>query len=298
MRLTKKAQGSVEFMIIFGGILFFFITFFAIIQNNIQDKNEDKERIILQSIALDVKDEINLAAESSEGYFREFQVPRNILGNNYEINITNNFVYVLTEKYGFAYQAFEVNGLIKKGTNNITKQNGIVYLNSVEEPGESPEDPGVDMGEIDTIIAILETHLSETINEKLLNIINQELSEAEINEIVIEATINFLNDYAGQQLSQEIIWNLEEFLINATATCEESDNGYEATIKGDCKDLWAGVVINTFIDSCESKKILGEYSCIGINPTQSSCVLNKVECSADSCENGVCKKGESTSIQT
>ena len=104
----KKAQGTIEFIVLFGAILFFFISFFAIIQGNIEDKNEDKEKILLQNTALSLRDEINLAAESSEGYFREFTLPENILGREYEINITDRFVYITTEKHGFSYKTFEV----------------------------------------------------------------------------------------------------------------------------------------------------------------------------------------------
>jgi len=138
MIIKKRAQGTIEFIILFGVILVFFIAFFAIVQNNISEKNEDKEKILLQNIALDVRDEINLAAEASDGYSREFNVPEKVLGGDYEITISNNFVYASMEKIGFAYKAVEVNGLIKKGVNNVTKEEGIIYLNKEVEP--SPPD--------------------------------------------------------------------------------------------------------------------------------------------------------------
>jgi len=128
MRIKKKGQGTIEFVIIFGFILIFFTIFFGVIQKNISEKNKDKERILLQNIALDIKDEINLAAESSEGYSREFKVPENILGQNYDIEITDDVVYVSTENNGFAYKILGVVGSIKKGVNKITKQNGMVIL--------------------------------------------------------------------------------------------------------------------------------------------------------------------------
>ena len=128
MELKKRAQGTIEFILIFGAILFFFIAFFSIIQRNISNQNEDKEKILLQSIALDVRDEINMAAESSDGYSRNFTLPENILGKDYEINISDNFVYVSTEKNGFVYRISQVSGSIQKGINRIIKQNGMVTL--------------------------------------------------------------------------------------------------------------------------------------------------------------------------
>ena len=125
---SKKAQGSIELMIIFGAVLFFFITFFAIIQNNISDKNQDKEKILLQNVALDVRDEINMASGASEGYSREFSVPENILGENYEINVSDGYVYVSTDTNSFSYKINQISGSIKKGINKIIKQNGMVVL--------------------------------------------------------------------------------------------------------------------------------------------------------------------------
>lgn len=130
MKNKKRAQGVIEFMVIFGSILFFFILFFGVIQSNIEKKNAEKEATITQSVALGIKEEIKIAAGSSEGYFREFKTPLNILGRDYSINITNNFIYVSTENTGFSYKIPEVNGEIKKGVNNISKQNGTVYLNA------------------------------------------------------------------------------------------------------------------------------------------------------------------------
>ena len=127
--LRKNAQGAAEFMIILGAILFFFVAFFAVIHSNIEKKNSEKERVIIQNIALDVQDEINIAAKASEGYEREFKIPENVLGREYNINITENFVYVSSQRHAISYKIPEINGSIKKGSNIIKKQNGTIYLN-------------------------------------------------------------------------------------------------------------------------------------------------------------------------
>lgn len=130
----KNAQSTVEFVIIFAAVLFFFVAFFAVIQNNIQKKNFEKEIIMAQNIALDIQNEISLAAESSEGYYREFKVPTNILGKDYEVSIVDNRIYVkLGEKIGISYKVFELSNLsgsLVQGTNIIEKKQGEVYLNN------------------------------------------------------------------------------------------------------------------------------------------------------------------------
>ena len=129
MRYKKRGQSAIEFMVIFAAILLFFVSFFAIIQMNVEKKNFEKEKILVQNIALDVQDEINIAAKSSEGYSREFKIPENIFGKNYEINLSGNFVYVSLNNIGVSYKISKINGSVKKGSNLITKQNGTVYLN-------------------------------------------------------------------------------------------------------------------------------------------------------------------------
>ncbi|MFH1586110.1 MAG: hypothetical protein ABIB79_05065 [archaeon] len=127
----KRSQTAVEFVLIFAFVLFFFVIFFAIIQDNVEDKNLDKERIIAQNIALDVQNEISLAAGSSEGYHREFNVPLNILGKEYDINITDaDMVYLhIPDRVGVAYSVINVTGDVRRGINVIRKEGGVVYLN-------------------------------------------------------------------------------------------------------------------------------------------------------------------------
>jgi len=123
------AQGAIEFVITFGALLTFFIIFFTVIQSNVVSKNQDKERVIAQSVVLDVQDEINIAAESPEGYIREFSIPPNILGKEYTINLSENRVYFSMEGYSTSYKVSNVTGIVNKGDNIIRKENGGVRLN-------------------------------------------------------------------------------------------------------------------------------------------------------------------------
>jgi hypothetical protein len=125
----KKGQGATEFAVIFGFVLFAFVMFLVIIQSNQGEKNKDRARLLLQNTALDVQDEINLAAESSDGYIREFKVPEEILGKEYEINLTGGRVQASIEGYYVSYKIFSATGNIQKGSNLIRKENRTVYLN-------------------------------------------------------------------------------------------------------------------------------------------------------------------------
>lgn len=128
---VKKGQGAIEFMIIFGVILVFFVLFFAIIKGNHSDKNKEKIDTLLRNVALDLRDEINIAASASEGYTRNFTLPNNVLGNDYTVILTNfGDVYLTAEGYAVSYSASTINGQPVKGINQIRKEHGEVYLNS------------------------------------------------------------------------------------------------------------------------------------------------------------------------
>jgi hypothetical protein len=127
----EKGQSAVEFFMITGALLFFVVGFLAAINFNIYDRNIDKIEIQLNEVAKSIQDEINLASESTEGYWRTFQVPENIGTRDLIVEIVDEGVYVKTDDDRFAtsYSVRNVTGEIKVGPNNITKRDGIVYLN-------------------------------------------------------------------------------------------------------------------------------------------------------------------------
>jgi len=126
-----KAQTSIEFLILIGFILFFFVIFFVAINMNMQNKIEQREELLIKEIAVSVQDEISLAIKSSDGYSREFQIPEKLGNKDYEINIIENMVYLraVDNSIALALPVPEINGDLIKGTNQITKQNNEVYLN-------------------------------------------------------------------------------------------------------------------------------------------------------------------------
>ena len=128
---NKKAQTAVELIIVMSFLLFFFIIFVGAIQGKMQEKSDEKKTIAIKDIVKNVQEEIDLAIKSSNGYKREFKIPEKIIDDEYEISIFEGIVYAKTidQKNAIAVNIKNVTGNISKGTNIITKQNGIVYLN-------------------------------------------------------------------------------------------------------------------------------------------------------------------------
>ena len=127
----KRGQSSIEFLILVGAMLFIFVLFLGLFQQNIGKKTIEKRNYALTELALTVQNEIALASEASDGYSRTFEIPSNILGSNYDINISSGLVYARTTdgKHALALPVQNVTGDINKTLNTIKKINGTIYLN-------------------------------------------------------------------------------------------------------------------------------------------------------------------------
>ena len=128
---NKKSQGSLEFIILIGTLMFFFAVFFLGIQEGMSDKLRQKQNIKVKEIALNVQNEINLALEASEGYSRNFSVTQTVLGKSYDLNIIEESIYIRTSdsKIALSLPVANVIGDVQKGNNFIKKEGGIIYLN-------------------------------------------------------------------------------------------------------------------------------------------------------------------------
>lgn len=129
--VNKKSQTAMEFVVLVAALLFFFISFFIALEGNISSKSREKTTKMFNEVAFIVQDEINLASRSSDGYYREFRVPDDVNGLNYEINLMENMVYLKSsdERYAVAFPVKNYTGNVVKGNNIIKNQNGSVRLN-------------------------------------------------------------------------------------------------------------------------------------------------------------------------
>jgi hypothetical protein len=128
---SKHSQGSMEFIILTGVIIFFLTLFFISVNENISSNTKQKQNLAVEEIAETVKNEINLASKSSDGYSRKFRIPDDINGENYNVSITGKMIYVRTSenKKAIALPVPSLTGQAVKGENIIKKEGGIIYLN-------------------------------------------------------------------------------------------------------------------------------------------------------------------------
>ena len=94
----KKSQVATEFMIVFGAALFFFTVLFVTIQYKNEDKINQRIDLAVKGIALNIQNEFQLAAESSEGYSRDFKIPNRADILKYKATVTDGLITVVTNE--------------------------------------------------------------------------------------------------------------------------------------------------------------------------------------------------------
>lgn len=125
----KKAQSAIEFIIIICFALTFLVIIVASIKVSHQEKTEEKENQEIKRIANKVKDEIRVASRTLDGYRREFKIPKEVMGNDYSIEIIEGSLQIIAEENSLSLGIKNVNGEIKKGVNVIERKDGEIYLN-------------------------------------------------------------------------------------------------------------------------------------------------------------------------
>lgn len=128
----KKAQSALEFMILVIAAIFLLSTFSLIFYQNIAQKNVEKRNEAVMELALNLQNELEIAAKATDGYSREFELPNKIVGLDYSVSLVENSIYLNTSDglHSLALSAPNVTGqFIKGSTNVIRKQNTIVMVN-------------------------------------------------------------------------------------------------------------------------------------------------------------------------
>jgi hypothetical protein len=130
-RMRNKLQTSIEFVVMLGFVLLFFSVFLLIVQGNTESNLRQKNNLIAREIAGQVQDEINLALDAGEGYYREFRLPDKIGAVEYDINLVDEMVYLNTSdgRIALALPIVNVTGNVQNGTNTVRRNNGTIFMN-------------------------------------------------------------------------------------------------------------------------------------------------------------------------
>lgn len=127
----KRAQTSIEFLLLvaFGSLIF--LVFFALIQDRIVEAKFEELNRDVKELADGLTSEINLASRFGDGYSRTIYLPHDIKGLSYNITIINDRDLLIQSNRAKHLYFFnnDIYGNFTKGYNNITVLANIVYIN-------------------------------------------------------------------------------------------------------------------------------------------------------------------------
>ena len=76
-----------EFVILTGFMLLAFLIFYIVIQSKLVEANKDNVDTSAKQVELLVVNELKLAESVTDGYYREFELPSNVDGLDYTVDI-------------------------------------------------------------------------------------------------------------------------------------------------------------------------------------------------------------------
>lgn len=136
----RKAQSSMEFVILTAFMLMAFLVFYIVIQVKLVEANRDKLDITAKQVETIIVNELKVAESVTDGYYREFELPPKIRGMDYSVKVLQGVgntpevvvTYSTKERVYFVPQGYVSNeSQVSKGKNNITKINGIILVRNM-----------------------------------------------------------------------------------------------------------------------------------------------------------------------
>ncbi len=127
--MNPKAQISAEFIIFVGLAFLITIAFVVISLDQLNDFRIKKEDEAVKDLTLKLQRELLLAATVEDGYIRTFTIPNKLERVNYSITMQNSTMTVESKNSLYIVAIPNSVGNINKGTNNINKTGGVIYIN-------------------------------------------------------------------------------------------------------------------------------------------------------------------------
>ena len=130
--MHSKSQSAMEFVILASFMLLVILGFFSLTSSKMIEARQEGNRKVSEDIAKFAYREVEIAKSVNDGYSRIFEMPQKISGIDYTLAIIDSrelVVNYLDEEY-VQFLPINVTGNIVKGSNSISKINGIVLLNS------------------------------------------------------------------------------------------------------------------------------------------------------------------------
>ena len=127
---TKKAQSSVEFMIIFAMLLLVMVLAVFIGGKKSTEIVTIETGLEIQSLLDRIVGKINTVYIEGDGFSTEMYMPENIMGMNYTVNVTSNIVFITRNNFTYSKMLLteNVTGIIDPGVSILKNVNGVVEV--------------------------------------------------------------------------------------------------------------------------------------------------------------------------
>ena len=110
-----------EFVTIFLFVVLIFSVFLSITTKKLGEIADERDYVFMRDLAENIKKEVIIASQVQDNYFRKFELPPNINGRNYTINISNNELGIyLPDKSYYAVLPQDVKGSFAPDLNKDT----------------------------------------------------------------------------------------------------------------------------------------------------------------------------------
>jgi hypothetical protein len=136
----KKAQTSMEFVILTGFMLLAFLVFYVVIQSKLVEANRDSIDRAAKQVETLVVNELKVAESVTDGYYREFELPSRVNNMDYVVKIipgVSNTPEIVVQYNGrervyFVPQTYvSASSRVGKGLNNISKNDGVILMQNM-----------------------------------------------------------------------------------------------------------------------------------------------------------------------
>lgn len=138
MRKTRKAQASMEFLLVFSILTIFVAAFLVTIFYNMSQGRMKSEQDGVDNMASFIQQEIILASKVEDGYNRTFFLPRQIGGKDYTVHMSAYSLAVntsLAASFRGIPRIYDVSAHFNiPGNNTIIKNQTGIFVNPTPNP--------------------------------------------------------------------------------------------------------------------------------------------------------------------
>lgn len=133
MKMKTRAQVGIEFILLTMFSLVLLLVLLTALSTVSTEKSKQRAYYEVHDIAASIQQEILLASELHDGYRREFYIPETVRNLDFDLDLANassgNYLRVTFDTQEIFYLLPPINGTMYKGSNTLTKNEGMLFLN-------------------------------------------------------------------------------------------------------------------------------------------------------------------------